>query len=42
MTLHLYATKEKCNTLQEGDVKKGFTDATQLLLVLVFIYTSEA
>ena len=42
ITLHLYATKEKCKTFQDGDVKKGFTDATQLLLVHVFIYTSEA
>jgi hypothetical protein len=38
----LYATKDKCKTLQEGDVKKGFIDATQLLLVHVFIYISEA
>jgi hypothetical protein len=38
----LYATKEKCEALQEGDVEKGFTDTTQLFLVSVFIYTSEA
>jgi hypothetical protein len=35
-------TKEKCETVQEGDVKTGFTDTTHLPLVSVFIHTSEA